>query len=440
MVQATIMSLDQLCTKYSLNRNVLAFEMRRLKGQGVPEEQFIMFLQLKSEGYVKFPTREFSVKLAPKEAVFYADSFFLSLRDLCREYNIQPSLVKQYHKQGVSLTTAINKAIQKAGHLQYKPQPLVEARRTSKEELDFLNLIPTSRAVIEKHNLDARALIYEAKNKGIPLDDYILLVDEKIMASGEQVSATTQTPSHAPTFSTNTSVERSVSRRGVGSKTSIRALGEDKALYNAHKLNNDATALRLPIQDFVTQLQQYNMLPLYLKEELQPTFSFRGSVYPTFEVFVQNNGLHIIDVRLLIFHAKGDIEKALGVAFSSKQKPSGSRGKAVMYKGNRYDSMRKLSTTFNIPYDSLVKNLKVCFLPNPPRTVDEVVDELIYNSQNNYVTVDGKRIVLKTSERSYKNVAQLCQVENISQHHLGRALKQGYTLEQAIKYAKTKTN
>lgn len=434
MVQATVMSLDQLCTKYSLNRNVLAFEMRRLKGQGVPEEQFLLYLQLKAEGYVKFPTREFSVKLAPKEAVFYADSFFLSLRDLCREYNIQPSLVKQYHKQGVSLTTAIDKAIQKAGHLQQRPQ--VEARRTTKEELDFLNLIPTSRAIIEKHNLDARALIYEAKNKNIPLDDYILLVDEKIASAGEQVSTTT----HAPSFSTNTSVERANSKRGVGSKTSIKALGEDKSQYNAHKLSNDATALRLPIQEFVNALQQYNMLPLYLKEELQPTFSFRGSIYPTFETFVQNNGLHIIDVRLLIFHAKGDIEKALGVAFTNKQKPSGSRGKAVMYKGKRYDSMRKLSTTFNIPYDSLVKNLKVCFLPNPPRTVDEVVDELIYNSQNNYVTVDGKRIVLKTSERSYKNVAQLCQVEGISQHHLGRALKQGYTLEQAIQYAKTKVN
>ena len=435
MTQSTVMSLDQLCTKYGLNKNVLAFEMRRLKGKGVPEEQFLRYLQLTSEGQTVFKLSEFSAKLAPKESVFYSDSFYLTLRDLCRDFGIQPSQVKQYRKQGVSMTSAIDKARQKRGVV--RASESVEAPKTSKEELDFLNFSPPSRAIIEKHNLDAKALIYEAKRRGVDLDTFIKLVDEKILESEAESTATTPT-SVNPNLTTSRSVERYFQHTGGKPQVPSKTLGGENTPYNTNTLHNDTVALRLPLKDFIKALQQYNMLTLYLRLELQPTFSFRGAVYPNFEAFVHTNGLPIIDVRLLIFQFKGDIEKALAVAFANKAKSRGSNAKAVVYKGKHYESMRSLSNTFNIPYDSVVKGLKICFLPNSPRTVDEVVDELIFNTQNNYITVEGRRIILKTETKSYKNLAQLCKVENISQHNLAKALKQGYSLEQAIQYAQSK--
>lgn len=424
------MSLEQLCGKYNLNRSVLTFELRRLKGQGVSEEQFLIYQQLKAEGVTKFSSKEFSVKLAPNDAIFYEDCFFLTLKDVCREYGTQTSLVKQFYSRGTSLTSAIDKARQKTKQpTQTKVQP-----ETTKEELDFLNLQPKVRAIIEKYNLNARALIYEASKSGKSLDKYIVLVEKKIIEARKQNNiGITDTKT-----STSHSVEHASRSRKSNNKLTIKSLGGQNSPYNAHTLSNDAAALRLPLQEFITKLQQYNILPLYLKDNKQPTFTYRGEIYPNFDSFVHSNDLQIIDVRLFTFQSEGDIDKALALAFTKRGTTKG-RGKPVFYNNKWYDSMRHLSNTFNIPYDTLVKGLKICYLPNSPKTVDEVVNELIFNSKNNYITVGEKRILLKTPTNSYRNVMHLCKVENISQHHLSRALKQGYSLEQSIQYAKNQT-
>lgn len=430
MTQATSMSLEHLCSKYSLNRNVLSFEMRRLRGQGISEEQFILYQQLKAEGVTKFPTKDFSVKLAPNDAVFYEDCFFLTLKDLCREYNTQTSLVKQFYSRGTSLTSAIDKARQRT-----KPQVQpIEQPKTSKEELDFLNFSPNARSVIETHNLDARTLIYEASQNNIPIEQYILLVGKRIQEVKANSQANAQDVGFNP--STRYSVEHASKQHKSNSKTIIKSLGGVDSPYNANTISNDASALRLPLQEFIAKLQAYNTLPLYLKEEKQPTFVYRGQIYQNFDAFVHSNDLQIIDVRLLIFQVQGDLDIALAQAFAKRGTTKG-RGKAIIYKGKQYDSMRSLSSTFNIPYDTLIKGLKICFLPNPPKTVNEVVDELIFNATNNYITVDDKRVLLKTPNKNYRNVTHLCRVEGISQHHLTKALKQGYSLEQAIQYAKS---
>lgn len=430
MTPTTIMSVDQLCSKYNLKRNIITFELRRLRGEGVPEEQYLLFLQLQAEGVTKFSREEFSIKLAPKEAVFYDKYFFLSLKDLCREYGIQQSLVKQFYKNGAtSLESAITKAKQKV-EAQKRKQQQVEQRKTTKEELDFLNLSPEVRTIVEKHNLDAKALIYEAAKNNVSLEQYVVQLEKQILSTEIDVSTLD------PSITTTISVEKGNRTNKDTQKTVIKALGGKDSPYNANTISNDATSLRLSIPDFVNALQQFNMLPLYLKEGKQPTFTFKGKVYPNFEAFVQTHGLQIIEVRLLIFQAQGDIEKALAHAFRTKQKAGGRTGNQVVYRGKKYESYRALSNAFNLPYDTLVKNIKVCFLPNAPRTVDEVVDEIIYNMNNNYITVNGNRILLQVGRRKYKNVTELCRVEGVSSTKLNKLLKQGYALEQAIQHAK----
>lgn len=424
-----VMTLDELCQKYNLNRTVLAFEMKRLKGLGVPEEQFLRYQALKAQGETKFSIKEFSLKLSPKESICYGDYFFLTLRDICREYQVQPSLVKQFLKRGMSFEKAFDLAVKKTN--ESRPKKVTEKPNNSKEFLDFLNLPPNVRAVIEKHNLDAQAFLTYVKKHNLNMEDYAKELDKVLSQTSENISV-------------NTSTSRSLEISGHyssgfkrKSKLTIKSLGGDDSPYNANTINNDAKALRMGLNDFVKKLRQYNMLSLYLKSDIQPPFSFRGIIYPNFESFVAQHGLDIIKVRLTAFNYKGNIDRA--IAHLLIQQPKIQRkGKAVIvtYRGKTYNSLRELSNAFNIPYHTLVKSIQVCLLPNAPRTVDEVVDELIYNACNNYITVNGRRILLETSKRKYRNISELCQVERVHYNKLRGYLTQGYPLEESIRLAR----
>lgn len=429
MAQNILMTLEQLCSTYGLNKNVLSFEMKRMKSQGVTEGKFLLFHQLRLQGVIKFPTSKIPIQLAPKKAVLYDDCFFLSMKDVCNEYQIQRSLVKQYHKTGISLSSAIDKARRKS-----VSAPKAKEPNYTIDELDFLKLSDKARKIVMSYDLDIGDAIYQASTQGKSIEEYILMQGEVLLGNAPPAGFIND----EVTTTNRTSTERVGLTTTKGSGAVIKALGSEGSMYNLNTLTNDSFSLRMAVNEFVEKAGRYGMLPLYLKEGVQPSFSFRGRVYPSFETFVQENGLTIIDLRLTIFTFEGDINRAIALAFTKREGGSGRGGKTVIYRGTPYGSIRALSNKFNIPYDNLVKSLKPCFLPNPPRSINEVVDELIFNSHNNYITVGDKRVILETPERGYKSVAQLCRLEGIKSNHLGVALKRGATLEQAIAYAKSK--
>lgn len=145
-------------------------------------------------------------------------------------------------------------------------------------------------------------------------------------------------------------------------------------IFNETLLASDSVSLGIPIRDFLIQLKELDLLFLYLDTRAQPSFFYNGEVYFTLETYLKEKRLQITDFRLRLFCLNGDILETLRTA---KKRTNSVGDSKIAYKGVTYGSIRILADTLGLPYNTLVKRVKICFLPNTNKTVDNVVDELL---------------------------------------------------------------
>lgn len=678
----TNLTVDSICTELGLNRNVLTFEVRSLKGKGIPEKECLNFIAMREKGAKKFSLNNFSLKLAPPEAVVHDGYFYLSMKALCKEFGIRPSMVRQYLDRGMTLENAVYEARRKTHGVTkarikeaeiYKPteraqqpanapspqvtlnqkqaprqvqtntktinptQNVVKSERIDK----LVNLSDNVRSIISKYKLDAELVVLDSSVLSMPVETYLQIIcmsgnyklydrlenepitfrginypsilylitdygqkleytrphiimtggptnvinnlsmlreqtnggyieyDSKgydtitslakvydvnnislirhYLKHGEfdsymtkyskehkeylkamndlcsefrlnfaelKVYATnmgydvedyvqfrislvkgkcvfTLGDRHNQFLDKNTAIEynglifislesacqvlgldeimvkhglsknlpfksivdnliqeqskelpksiitggtqlRSYEIMEAPKEYNIKALEQDTR-YNTKVMFNDAGILNTTISDFVATLQRLNLLNLYLRDDYQVPFTYKNIKYSSFEEFAKENDYQIIDLRLRLITLNGDLELALS---SVAKRQNSTRGTEVTYRGTLYESIRKLATELDISYDFLVRAVKASKLPNPEKTLDEAVDELVFNANHNYITVRGKRVLLETSNKKYKSVKHLCTVEKISRKQFMNKLYEGKDLETAILHCK----
>ena len=676
------LTVDSICNELGLNRNVIMFEVRGLKGKGIPEPECLKYIAMREKGARKFSLSEFSLKLAPPEAVVHDGYFYLSMKALCKEFGIRPSMVKQHLDRGMSLENAIYETRKKTHGVTkaqikqaeiYKPKPSTQqptkdsipqmdsnqkstptqAQVTAKsnkstknmiksERIDKLvNLSDNVRSIISQYKLNAELVVLDSSVLSMPVETYLQIIcmsgnyklydrlenepitfrginypsilylvtdygqkleytrPHIIMTGGptnvinnlsmlreqtnggyieydgkgydtitslakvydvnnislikhylkhgefdsymnkyskehkeylkamndlcsefnlnfDELKTVAQTKGydvedyvqfcisvvkgkciftlgdrHNQFLNKTTAIEynglifislesacqvlgldeimvkhglsknlpfktivdnliqeqskelpksiitggtqlRSYEIMEAPKEYNIRAL-ENDSRYNTKVMFNDASILNAPIGDFVSTLQRLNLLNLYLRDEHQVPFTYKNIKYSSFEEFARENDCQIIDLRLRLITLNGDLELALS---SVARRQNSTRGVEVTYRGTPYESMRKLATELDISYDFLIRAVKASKLPNAEKSLDEAIDELVFNANHNYITVRGKRVLLETSSKKYKSVKHLCAVEQIPRNHFMNKLYEGKDLETAILHCK----
>ena len=683
------LTVDSICKELGLNRNVIMFEVRGLKGRGIPENECIKYIAMREKGAKKFSLSEFTLKLAPSEAVVHEGYFYLSMKALCKEFGIRPSMVKQFQDRGMSLENAVyetrrkmhgvTKAQIKQAEI-YKPRESVQQSSsvsnsqivTSNPQVDssqkptptqvqlttkpnkniqkavkseridkLVNLSDNVRSIISQYKLNAELVVLDSSVLSMPVETYLQIIcmsgnyklydrlenepitfrginypsilylvtdygqkleytrPHIIMTGGptnvinnlsmlreqtnggyieydgkgydtitslakvydvnnislikhylkygefdtymnkyskehkeylkamndlcsefklnfDELKAVAQNKGydvedyvqfcisvvkgkciftlgdrHNQFLNKTTAIEynglifislesacqvlgldeimvkhglsknipfktivdnliqeqskelpksiitggtqlRSYEIMEAPKEYNIKALEQDTR-YNTKVMFNDAGILNASISDFVATLQRLNLLNLYLRDEHQVPFTYKNIKYSSFEEFARENDCQIIDLRLRLITLNGDLELALS---SVARRQNSTRGVEVTYRGTPYESMRKLATELDISYDFLIRAVKASKLPNAEKSLDEAIDELVFNANHNYITVRGNRILLETATRKYKSVKHLCTVEQIPRSQLMNKLYEGKDLETAILHCK----
>lgn len=428
MTETIELSVDYLVENYGCDKNKIQDEISKWVSQGVFRPVCLEYIQARAEGETRFSLEDFPFELAPMESVVYEEFFYLSLRDLCTHFSIQESLVKSARKRGMTLESAIEQVRKKSHGLYTKPK---SGTTKMDKYLASLGLTEKVKSDLKTYNLDISQMVLESSKVGMDVNTFIekLVVQIEEIRQDDSISYFGEIPEN---LQTTRSLEfeklsKSVSAvsRGKRSKTAFSFLRNSK-VYNYNTISNDCDSTPLLIHEFISAIVQAGITDLYMHEELQPPFFHKGVKYPNFEAFAKTNKYEIIDLRLRLLAVNGNIEEALKTA----KVKSGSR-KSIRYNNRLYSSMSELSREFNLPYSSFIKAVKGCFLPNATRTVDDVVDELIFNSKNNYITINGERVFLHIDGVKYKNIADLCTRRNLDRVLLMKHLKKDKPLKEA---------
>lgn len=156
-------------------------------------------------------------------------------------------------------------------------------------------------------------------------------------------------------------------------KSVIRALTRS-TIFNETILLSDSVSLGIPIRDYLIKLRELGLLFMYLVDRAQPSFFYQGMTFYTLDTYLKVNKLQITDFRLRLYYLNGDILEALRTA---KKRTNSVKSINIQYKGVAYNSIKDLANTFGLTYNTLVKRLKVCYLPNTSITIEEVIEELL---------------------------------------------------------------
>ena len=145
-------------------------------------------------------------------------------------------------------------------------------------------------------------------------------------------------------------------------------------IFNESLLASDSVSLGIPIREFLIQLKELDLLFLYLDPRAQPSFFYNGEIYYTIEEYLKAHKIQMTDFRLRLFCLNGDILETLR---TSKKRTNSLGDAGISYKGVNYRSIRLLADTLELPYNNLVKRLKLCSLPNTTKTVESVIEDLL---------------------------------------------------------------
>lgn len=434
MSEVLELSVDYLVKTYGCDKNTIQNELDNWISQGLFKPECLDYLQARLEGEVCFSLEDYPFELAPMEAVVYEDYFYLSLRVLCEHFSIQETQVKLAKNRGMSLESAIEHVRKKTHKIYSKPKAGTDKMDRYLKSLGLTNRV---KEYLKTYNLDISQMVAESSKVGIDVNTFI----EKLVAQIEEirqykgVSYFGEIPEN---LQTTRSLEfeklsKSINTKSKSTRTTFSFLRNSK-VYNYHTIRNDSDSNNMLLHDFIYAIIEANLTDLYMHEELQPPFFHKGVRYPNFESFAKTNRYEIIDLRLRLLATGGNIDEALKTAKirSTIEKP-------MFYNNKWYPSISALSQAFNLPYSSLTKKIKGCFLPNAVRTVDDVVDELIFNSKNNYITINEERVFLHIDGIKYKNVSDLCTRKNLDRALLMKNLKQDKTLKEACLLSKKVT-
>lgn len=156
-------------------------------------------------------------------------------------------------------------------------------------------------------------------------------------------------------------------------KSVVRALTQS-SIFNETILLSDSVSLGIPIKDYLIELKDLGLLFMYLVDRAQPSFRYQGVMFYTLNTYLRVNKLQVTDFRLRLYSLNGDIVEALRTA---KKRTNSLKEANILYQGVTYCSIKDLAKTLDLAYNTLAKRLKVCFLPNSPTTIDEVIEELL---------------------------------------------------------------
>lgn len=430
-ISTSELTIDILVDLYGYNKATIQREIRNWTRSGVYEEDCLVFLEAKALGETRFAMNEFSFDLAPKSSVIYNDHFFLTLEDLCDFYSIQASQVKLHIKRGMSFEKAVDQTRMKAhGNASVIPNKVVDWKVDKK-----LNLNEKSQSIIEKYGLNPRDMLGEANKHGLELNDFLSQLER-------QINVIETTTENKPFFGevpknlrTKFSLEfdKLIEHGLPGVKRKVKGANEKLPYFNTDVLANDAYVSGTSIPKLLKKIKSLDLIHLYLNPEYQPKISFRGVSYQNFEEFTKINRYKKIDLRLRLIATGGNLDEAVKTA---KRTDSGSRSRSIVYDGKAYPSMSSLAKHFNINYSALVQKVRGSEVIGATQTVEDVVDELVFNSRNNYITVNNVRVFLNIGGIQYKNVTHMCNVLQLDKYELMKALREGHSLDVACQLSK----